>query len=42
MFGSVERYSFLLNVEKDSEWLQSGVKRFLGIGKPFSIALLLS
>ncbi len=31
MFGSVERYSFLverysflLNVEKESEWLQSG------------------
>lgn len=31
MFGSVERYSFLLYVEKDSEWLQSGgVKSFLG------------
>lgn len=28
MFGSVERYSFLLYVEKDSEWLQSGEKSF--------------
>lgn len=39
MFGSVERYSFLFIVEKESEWLQSGVKRFYVIFKQQLIIL---
>lgn len=40
MFGSVERYSFLLYVEKESEWLQSGVKSFLGIEPMYPLTAL--
>lgn len=39
MFGSVERYSFLLYVEKESEWLQSGVNSFYVIFKQQLIIL---
>lgn len=39
MFGSVERYSFLFIVEKESEWLQSGVRRFYVIFKQQLIIL---